>query len=40
VPADLGRTLDDVTEAEIAAACEGRLALGQGLAAAVAAVAW
>ena len=39
VPADLGRTLDDVTEAEIAAACDGRLALGQGLAAAVAAVA-
>jgi NifB/MoaA-like Fe-S oxidoreductase len=39
VPAELGRTLDDVTEAEIAAACEGRFALGHDLAGALAAVA-
>jgi NifB/MoaA-like Fe-S oxidoreductase len=38
VPAELGRTLDDVTEAELAAACGGRLALGHDLASAVAAV--
>ena len=30
-PADLGRTLDDVDEAEIAAACGGRLVLGHDL---------
>ena len=38
LPADLGRTLDDVTEAELAAACGGRLALGDDLADAVLAV--
>ena len=37
-PAALGRTLDDVSEAELSAACDGRLALGDDLAAAVAAV--
>ncbi len=31
-PSGLGRTLDDVGEAEIAAACGGRLALGYDLA--------
>ena len=34
LPAELGRTLDDVDEAELAAACGGRLALGDDLAAA------
>jgi putative radical SAM enzyme (TIGR03279 family) len=38
LPADLSRTLDDVTEAELAAACGGRLALGDDLADAVLAV--
>jgi NifB/MoaA-like Fe-S oxidoreductase len=38
LPAELGRTLDDVTEHELAAACGGRLALGDDLAAALAAV--
>jgi len=38
LPADLGRTLGDVTEAELAAACGGRLALGDDLADAVLAV--
>ena len=38
LPAELGRTLDDVTEAELSAACGGRLALGADLAAALAAV--
>jgi len=38
LPAELGRTLDDVTEGELAAACGGRLALGDDLAAALAAV--
>jgi putative radical SAM enzyme (TIGR03279 family) len=32
LPADLGRTLDDVAEADLAAACGGRLSLGDGLA--------
>ena len=31
LPAGLGRTLDDVTEGELAAACGGRLALGHDL---------
>ena len=39
LPEDLGRTLDDVSETEIAAACGGRLALGDDLAAAMAAAA-
>lgn len=39
VPAELGRTLDDVTEAEIAAACDGRFAAGHDLASALALVA-
>jgi NifB/MoaA-like Fe-S oxidoreductase len=38
LPAELGRTLDDVTERELAAACGGRLALGDDLATALAAV--
>jgi putative radical SAM enzyme (TIGR03279 family) len=38
LPAGLGRTLDDITEEELAAACGGRLALGDDLAAALAAV--
>ncbi len=39
LPEDLGRTLDDVSETEIAAACGGRLALGDDLAAAMTAAA-
>ncbi len=38
LPAELGRTLDDVSETELSAACGGRLALGDDLAAALAAV--
>ena len=37
LPAELGRTLDDVGESELSAACDGRLALGDDLSAAVAA---
>ena len=36
LPEDLGRTLDDVSEAELSAACGGRLALGDDLSSAVA----
>ena len=39
LPAGLGRTLDDVTEGELAAACGGRLALGHDLTEAVACLA-
>lgn len=38
LPEDLGRTLDEVGEKELAAACGGRLALGHDLSSAVAAV--
>ena len=38
LPEELGRTLDEVSEKELAAACGGRLALGHDLASAVAAV--
>jgi putative radical SAM enzyme (TIGR03279 family) len=38
LPSDLGRTLDDVSERELAAACGGRLALGADLPGALAAV--
>ena len=31
LPADLGRTLDDVAEGEVAAACGGRLAVAESL---------
>jgi hypothetical protein len=39
LPEDLGRTLDEVSETELAAACGGRLALGHDLGSAVAAAA-
>ena len=38
LPEDLGRTLDEVSETELAAACGGRLSLGRDLSSAVAAV--
>jgi hypothetical protein len=31
LPPDLGVTLDDVSEAQLRAACDGRLAVGDGL---------
>jgi hypothetical protein len=39
VPRGLARTLDDVTEAQLAAACDGRIVLADSLAAAFATLA-
>jgi NifB/MoaA-like Fe-S oxidoreductase len=39
LPAEVGRTLDDITEGELSAACGGRLALGHDLSTALAVTA-